>query len=376
MVKSRILIAVGSRQDEVCGVGAFARAEMRAFEKFGNAEVRLCEPSSDLKYPVRHSWDPNFILFHSPSLVERRKIIAPFRNLLTLRKWHPRSKLISVVHEYSEAPLHWRIRQRLLASLSSACVVGSFADHEGLRDCGVPLLRVPLGPPLFDDSLYGLRDIPQIERKISVARAKAVEIFRASGAQLSPEELLRMKWVVHPGLLAQGKGLDALLRIVADPTRTEPPVFLIVMGGKGPGGEDAAFASSILEQLASKLGDRLLHLDSPPDPVFSAVLQASDLVLLPYDEGLSERRSSFLSAMSCGALVATTRGKYTGKLGVDSDGVVFAGTAGELASKVQEALAWDEPMQRRARNVAWAEGRSWPNRIAALQLFLDAIVPS
>ena len=50
-----------------------------------------------------------------------------------------------------------------------------------------------------------------------------------------------------------------------------------------------------------------------PAPEVSAALQASDLLALPFMDGVSERRTTLMAGLSHGVAVATTVGHCTGK---------------------------------------------------------------
>jgi folate-dependent phosphoribosylglycinamide formyltransferase PurN len=111
------------------------------------------------------------------------------------------------------------------------------------------------------------------------------------------------------------------------------------------------------------------------------MLVASDLVVLPYDAGLSERRSSFLSAMSCGANVWTTTGDFTPPMSLEGTHVHTvtsqAWAAGDesvmqsIVSALQESS--QRVLERRVKNLEWAAERSWNARVQSISNFLPMI---
>ena len=105
VVPYRLLISVGSRKDQVCSVGAFARAEANAYHPYFQT-IKVLEPDIYNRYPSPLGFiSPDFIFFHTPSLYDRKSPWQPLVSLMRLRKRFPKAKLISIVHEYSESAL-------------------------------------------------------------------------------------------------------------------------------------------------------------------------------------------------------------------------------------------------------------------------------
>ena len=127
------------------------------------------------------------------------------------------------------------------------------------------------------------------------------------------------KWLVHPGLFTQGKGIDFLKNFAAVLPKNS---LLILLGARGPKAKDQEFAEITIRELNSILGQNLKVLEATDDEDFRDALTAADIVVLPYDQGVSERRSSFLASMSCGANVFTTIGYMSLNMQMEASGVV------------------------------------------------------
>ncbi|MBI3558656.1 MAG: hypothetical protein HY074_20505 [Deltaproteobacteria bacterium] len=129
------------------------------------------------------------------------------------------------------------------------------------------------------------------------------------------------------------------------------------------------------------LKGRLSFIEGPDDEVFARLLLAADLIVLPYDAGISERRSSFFSAVACGGNVLTTSGRFTSPLGLERSGAhvvpVERWAAGDTQAlqSVTDAFLEDERavLTRRLKNLAWAEERSWENRAALIMDFISTL---
>jgi hypothetical protein len=366
----RLLVAVGSRNDRVCSVGAFARAEAAALAQVFKS-VDVLEPDAEDAYPLAdETARPDVILFHAPSLHDRKRPWNALVSAMVLKHAFPKARFVSVVHEYSEAPLHWKARQIALLKLSHGAIVNSDADRAGVSRWIRKLLRTRLGPTLFRSDLLAGGDV-------AAARDRArTEIVRRQRTRLGlePDE----QWLVHPGLITPGKGVDFLARLAPVVSGKRK---LIVMGGLGPKARDRDFAKRTITELNSAMKGRVVVLEAPDDDAFREMLLAADLVVLPYDAGVSERRSSFLSPMSCGANVWTTAGEFTPALAIESSGAhsvrVGEAFADPMAAVRSIEAALTEPpaesAARRARNLEWAKGRSWENRAVDIRAFIASL---
>jgi hypothetical protein len=366
----RLLVAVGSRHDRVCSVGAFARAEAAALSLVFKS-VEVLEPDAEDVYPLADEVArPDVIFFHAPSLHDRKRPWNALVSAMTLRHAYPKARFVSVVHEFSEAPLHWKARQIALLLLSHAAIVNSDADRAGVSRFSRKLLRTRLGPTLFDSALLGGGDL-------AAARTRArAEVVRRQRTRLGLED--GEQWLLHPGLITPGKGVDFLTRLAPAVSENRK---LIIMGGLGPKARDREFARRTIAELNGALKGRVAVLEAPDDDAFREMLLAADLVVLPYDAGVSERRSSFLSPMSCGANVWTTTGEFTTALSIEKSGAHHLKATDAFANPLTavrsiEAALEEAPSAasaRRARNLEWAKGRSWESRASDIRAFIASL---
>ncbi len=107
-----------------------------------------------------------------------------------------------------------------------------------------------------------------------------------------------------------------------------------------------------------------LNLGSLPAPEVSTWLARADLITLPFKDGVSERRGSFMAALAHGRPVLTTFGPATGK-SLRESSAFFSAESKDRAAFIQKALQLvNQPTQR---NHVAAQGRdlyeseySWP----------------
>ncbi len=369
----RVLTAVGSRTDQTCSVGTFARADAASLKSvFSTSEV--LQPRSDGVYPdCSSAAAPDVILHHVPTLYDR---IRPWNVLVsagTLRRAYPQALLISVVHEFSEAPRHWQLRIIALLRLSHAVIVHSDADLAALSRWHKRVVKIPLSACLF---------VPEFFTAASAeARASALRELRGKARADLPKNLglePGEKLLLHPGLLVPGKGVNFLGRL--EPYLGAKTRF-VVMGGLGPKERDREFARQTMENLRTELKGRLSFIESPDDEVFKRLLLAADLIVLPYDAGVSERRSSFFSAAACGGNVWATSGVYSGPLRLEHSGAHLVRAEdwaeGKTSALQSVAAALAEPeqkvLERRLRNLVWSDDRSWEKRAEKIQNFISTL---
>ena len=372
--KMSVLTAVGSRHDQRCGVGTFARADFRSLEKCF-ARAQLLEPAAGGSYPDCALVEkPDVILYHTPTLHDRVRPWNILTSAIKLRRAFPKALFIPVVHEFSEAPRHWKLRVLALLrmGLVHGVIVHTDIDFAALSRWHRRVVKLPQGPSLFMPELFAGGNLKARAVTLQGLREKA----RASlpqGISLKDGE----KLLLHPGLLVPGKGVNFLGRLapyIAGNAR------LVVMGGLGPKERDRAYARQTIDELRRRV-QSLSFIESPDDDVYAQLLLAADLIVLPYDAGVSERRSSFFSAIACGGNVWTTSGLFTPPLELERSGVHVVPAdrwaAGDSSALESIANALLEPelkiAERRLQNLVWSDDRAWEKRAEKLQSFISIL---
>jgi glycosyltransferase involved in cell wall biosynthesis len=128
----------------------------------------------------------------------------------------------------------------------------------------------------------------------------------------------------------------ALRAVLAPPSRS----ILLLLGDGGPG-----FAAR-LERAEPRLRGRVVAPGRLPAESLSIHLQACDVAVQPYPDGVSARRTTVMAAMANGVPVVTTAGRFT-EPEWSSAGIplVPAGDASALAAAVLDLL--DDAARRR-----------------------------
>jgi glycosyltransferase involved in cell wall biosynthesis len=165
------------------------------------------------------------------------------------------------------------------------------------------------------------------------------------------------------GSLCTSPRFDWVLRAWQGSQRPDRPVALLAVGRS-----DAPALPPELSRLARFAGFE-------PVGEVSRLLQATDVLALPFLDGVSERRTTFMAGLSHGRAIATTVGHNTGmtlrKAGFFR--AVAADRAAAFAALVEELLD-DAPQRKRlgaAAREAYAADYDWPVVVRAIQRGLE-----
>ncbi|HID86255.1 MAG TPA: glycosyltransferase [Anaerolineae bacterium] len=202
----------------------------------------------------------------------------------------------------------------------------------------------------------------------------------------------RTRWGVGPeetllsyfGFLNESKGGETLIRALGRLVREGHPVRLLMVGGQvGDSDPTNVVYLERVRALIEELGltDRVSWTGYTPQAEVSANLLASDLCVLPYRDGASFRRGSFMAALAHGLPIVTTEPRTQGREPrlVDGENVALVppDDPAALAGAIARLMAAPH-LRRRLGEGARALARffSW-DRIArqTLQLYQELVSP-
>ena len=225
--------------------------------------------------------------------------MRPAINLLplALRLRRSRAKVAVTFHDLREPYLFPKagplrpLATRALLSWSDAAIVTNREDEEILAGHGGHPSRalIPIGSNITPRPPQGY------DREARRARLGA-----------GPGEPL----VCYFGFLNESKGGEALVRALVRLREGGRPARLVMVGGKVGASDptNAAYAGRV-EALIEELGlAEAVHWTGFTGPQeVSANLMAADACLLPYRDGASFRRGSFMAALAHGLAIVSTR---------------------------------------------------------------------
>ena len=178
-----------------------------------------------------------------------------------------------------------------LARSASGVIVTDPADGDELRRRG------------------GVRRLAQIPIGSNITPQPPAHYDRAAWREkmdVLPDEFL----LGYFGFLNESKGGDTLIGALSALVSRKAKVKLALIGGQ-TGTSDAASNEAFsgeVERLIARydLNDRIIRTGFVEAPEISAHLMACDAVVLPYRDGVSFRRGSFIAAIAHGCPVITT----------------------------------------------------------------------
>jgi glycosyltransferase involved in cell wall biosynthesis len=296
------------------GVGDYTHELARALAALG-VEVHVitdtrCKntdlpPSTFHLHPVIHRWSLASLL-HIRALVQALNL-----SILNLQYQAAAYGL--------SAPIH------VLPSVAGVKTVVTFHDLRipylfpkagRLREAAVTHLArsasgVIVTDPADEDELRrrgGVKRLTQIPIGSNIAPQPPSSYDRAAWREemgVYPNEFL----LGHFGFLNESKGGDTLIGALSALVSRKARVKLALIGGQ-TGTSDATNAafSAEIEKLIARydLNDHILRTGFVDAPEVSAHLMACDAVVLPYRDGVSFRRGSFMAALAHGCPVVTT----------------------------------------------------------------------
>ncbi|MBO9308676.1 MAG: glycosyltransferase family 4 protein [Chloroflexi bacterium] len=190
-------------------------------------------------------------------------------------------------------PKAGRLRYRALLSLArdaKGVIVTNVQDEQQLaRERGVaPIRRIPIGS--------------------NIAPAPPPDFDRAAlrAAHGIPEDGVLIGYF---GFLNASKGAACLLRGVAHALRQGVNAYLILIGGRTGSSDptNARYAESVDELIARlQLSERVRRTGFIESAAVSAHLLACDMLALPYTDGVSFRRGSFMAGLAHGCPIITS----------------------------------------------------------------------
>lgn len=221
------------------------------------------------------------------------------------------------------------------------------------------IAHIPTGPGIFLDS----------DQKFDVNRLRT---------ELRDEE--NQILISNFGFMLPFKGLEDLLQAMKILLERNYSVKLLAIGGFDIEIKASSVYFSKIQKMAENL-DINNHINwlghCNPDQV-SSYLLASDICVLPYADGVSERRTSFISVLSHGVPIVTTKGDNTPEKLIDHENIILVNTKSpvKLADAIEELIKYPE-LRKKLGNSArklYEERYSW-NNIASdtLKVYGDRI---
>lgn len=294
--KPRVLFVSGSYPPINCGIGYYMARLCKALEAEGYEDFSILT-SQDVDHdahvlPWVNKWsfsawpqvvraikqvEPELVhIQYSSVRYGRRPFISLLPHLLKLR--YPKLKLIVTLHEYHDASSLGRRREDVLIAPIREVIVSNDEDRRMLKaKFGKKKIeQIPIGPMV---------DIAKMSGDTKTKLAK----------RYNPKhKTLLMSW----GIIDAAKGTDQLVLAMGN----LPDCKLVIVGEYD---ESVAFHRELKALIDASSADIewVGYLDNHDT---SQLLQICDLVVLPYTQPVSLRRSTVLSSLLHGKPIVTT----------------------------------------------------------------------
>jgi glycosyltransferase involved in cell wall biosynthesis len=168
------------------------------------------------------------------------------------------------------------------------------------------------------------------------------------------------------GFLNASKGGETLMRVLAVLMRTGYAVQLLMLGGETGASDptNAAYAQKV-KALSVELGvsERVIWAGYRPSAEVTALWQASDIALLPYEDGVSLRRGTLMAALAHSMPIVSTKPRVPIEQLCDGENIALA-VAGDVEGLARTVSTLIEAPERR-QQMAQAAGKlatafAWP----------------
>jgi glycosyltransferase involved in cell wall biosynthesis len=147
------------------------------------------------------------------------------------------------------------------------------------------------------------------------------------------------KLVLYFGMLRPDKSLLSLVKAV-DILQAESQRIHLVLAGRDLG---VNYSRYLEARINKEVRREYMHLlKNLPAADVSRLLRQADLIVLPYSDGVSEKRTTFAAALIHGSTIVTTRGKATPPRLYSNPLVILSRSlrAHSLASAIEEGLVY------------------------------------
>jgi glycosyltransferase involved in cell wall biosynthesis len=317
-VTGKILFIVGAFPRLPCGVGDYTYHLAQNLSSQGLDIHILTTLHSDIiadpkllhgvrVYPVVPEWSfrqasmirdrirqlsPEIVHIQYPASFGKanRKILANFLGFIAKSTSVGRMKVITTLHEFNERSLRWRARALLNISSSDAIISVNRFDLAAIKKAAgkkknvyyAPVASsIPFNPITVGERLAIRQDLGLTSADIAIA---------------------------YFGFISPLKGFDILLGAIYDMRSRGMPVKLLILSKFTPEHDDYHCQMFNRIQELSIQDICLLGSEHYSSQDISRYLQVSDLTILPFSEGASERRTSLLASLQNRLPTITTTG--------------------------------------------------------------------
>jgi polysaccharide biosynthesis protein PslF len=362
----RVVMVSGSYPPQPCGVGDYTKRLVEELRKAGiSVDVVTTETSNrtsadPVKYTLRKWTIRNWIAALRWLRPERYDIMhiqyparfygyRPSLGLLTIlaKVFIPGLPVVISLHEFRITHLLRKLTSVALLSPASAILLTAGSERTAVERW-MPWVR----------SRVHILPLATTVPEVRTNKERRSQVRRSYG--ISDEETV----VVYFGLLHPNKGIEKLLQSFHAVHQKNSRTRLLMLSLYEP--SITPYHASLRETVARlKIADAVVWAGYLDNPGVSEHLACADVGFFPFQDGVTLRRSSFITAMAHGLPILTTSGHAgTSEIGLqDGENALIVraeASAEEMADRLL-ALAEDPPLRARLASGArvWTGPFQW-----------------
>jgi glycosyltransferase involved in cell wall biosynthesis len=244
---------------------------------------------------------------------------------LILQLTFPRVQVISTIHEFTNRSLLGKLRLLISIIFSDKVII---VDKQYARDikrfwpfAGCKLVDIPVGANIMPPSYLSSTEVKHLRESRGIAMVGFLICFF--------------------GVVKAGKGIELLLEAFRLVHGQYPHTKVLFIGRI----DEAYFDRSIKPLINEhEFSSSILVTGSCPSEAISQYFAISDICVLPFEDGVSTKRGSFMAALQHGLPIITTRGRFVPEGLMDRENVMLVdyGSSDGLANAIVELIENDE----------------------------------
>jgi polysaccharide biosynthesis protein PslF len=310
----KISLVSGTLAPMRCGIGDYTTRLAHVLSQQPNITLsviasRDANAQADFSvYPIATTWGwrdllpilqtlnelkPDVVHYQYPTAVYKRRLLITFLpvlvTLFSLLKFRRPPRAVATIHEYASFTKIGKIRIWLMALQTTRLIAVSPDTAHALRFLrflGKRVTVIPLGSNLSDDTP------PEYAQNPAEWRT------RHNISQSTPV-------LAYFGFVSPSKGLDTLVEAFG---QLQTDAQLLFIAEQPDSNAEFAGYYKKLEELINKSGkgEKIKWTGFAPDPDVAAYLQSATIAVLPFDDGVSTRRTSLVAALLNGTPTIST----------------------------------------------------------------------
>jgi len=244
---------------------------------------------------------------------------------LILQLTFPRVRVVSTIHEFTNRSLLGKLRLLISIVFSDRVII---VDKWYARDIkkfwpftARKLVHIPVGANIMPCHKHNGTEVKNWRERLGIAMEDFVMCFF--------------------GVIRAGKGIELLLEAFRVVHSRYPHTKLLFIGRIDETYFDRSIKPIINEH---EFSSSILVTGSCPAEAVSQYFAISNICVLPFEDGVSTKRGSFMAALQHGLPIITTRGRFVPEGLMDRENVMLVdyGSSDGLADAIVELIENDE----------------------------------